>query len=241
MMLSSKAGKLTLIFVCAGIALAGTDLFSGISMKLSMGKSSYTGTAFAKTISGEAPLSKEAKAHFKKAHEFLKSRQLDEALKEFQETVKLSPKTPVAHYWLGMAFFYKRDSKKAIEQFNKALELEPKNYHAMAMLGKIYTLDKNRLDDAVKYLRMALAINPEFADARADMAHVYVMRGKLSQAIAEFGIIFKGEPRYAMYHYELGRLFESMKALDRAKNEFKRALVPDPRMSRAKEALKRIK
>ncbi len=239
-MIFSKAAKLTLILVCTVVAFACIGLFSR-DLKLTLEHSPYGGTAFAKTISGEAPLSKEAKAHFKKAHEFLKSRQLEKALKEFQETVKLSPKTPVAHYWVGMAFFFKRDLKKATEKFKEVLKLDPKNYHAMAMIGKIYTLDKTKLDDAAKYLRMAMKINPEFAEAHSDMAHIYAMKGNLSQAISEFRLIFQGEPKYARYHYELGRLFESMKAQDRAKNEFKRALVLEPRMKAAKEALGRMK
>jgi len=239
-MISSKTRKLTLILVCTLVAFACIGLFSR-HLKVTLEQSSYGGTAFAKAVSKEAPLSKRAREHFKKAHEFLKSRQLEKALQEFKKTVELSPKTPIAYYWLGMAYFYKKELKKAIEEFQNVLEFEPENYHALAMIGKILTFDKNKLDDAAKYLRKALSINPEFAEAHSDMAHIQAMRGNLSQAIAEFSIIFQGEPRYAKYHYELGRLFESMKAFDRAKAEFKRALVLNPKLTRAKKALERIK
>ena len=114
-MISSKAGKLTLILICTGIALTGVSLYSGIGIKVTPEKSLFSGTAFAKTVSKTSPFTKEAKDHFIKAHEFLKSGQLDKALKEFQETVKLSPKTAVAHYWVGMVYFYKKDLKKATE------------------------------------------------------------------------------------------------------------------------------
>ncbi|OPX36298.1 MAG: hypothetical protein B1H11_07700 [Desulfobacteraceae bacterium 4484_190.1] len=239
-MISSKSRKLTLIFVCTMAAFACISLFSR-NLKVTLEQSPYGETAFAKAVSKEAPLSKKAREHFKKAHQFLKSRQLEKALKEFKKTVELSPETPIAHYWLGMAYFYKKEFKKAIEKFQKVLEFEPENYHALAMIGKIFTFNKNKLDDAAKYLRKALSINPEFAEAHSDMAHVQAMRGNLSKAIAEFGVIFQGEPRYAKYHYELGRLFESMKAFDRAKAEFKRALALNPKMTRAKKALERLK
>jgi Tfp pilus assembly protein PilF len=44
-----------------------------------------------------------------------------------------------------------------------------------------------------------------------------------------------------VYHFEFGRILESMKATDRAKKEYKRALQLDPNMSRAREALERLK
>jgi tetratricopeptide (TPR) repeat protein len=240
-MISSKAGKLTLILVCTGIALAGISLYSSSGTKVTGEKSPFSGTAFAKTVPTNSPFTKEAEKHFIRARKFLDNRQLDKALKEFQETVKLSPKAAVAHYWVGMVFFFKRDFQKAIENFETVLKLEPRNYHAMAMIGKILSFNKNKVDEAAGYLRRALEINPEFAEAHSDMAHIYAMRGDLSRAISEFRVIFQSEPKYAKYHYELGRLFESMKALDRAKREFNRALVLDPRMKPAKDALERIK
>jgi Tfp pilus assembly protein PilF len=59
--------------------------------------------------------------------------------------------------------------------------------------------------------------------------------------MAEFSFIFRTEPQYAAYHFELGRIFESMKATDRAKKEFSRALQLDPDFTPAKEALKKLK
>jgi tetratricopeptide (TPR) repeat protein len=240
-MKSSKERKWVLVIFTLMIVLPGILYFSSYRINITIDKSEDVSNAAADTVTNGAPLAPSAKEHFKKGLSFLNKGKLDEALKEFQKSEEISPKTAVVHYWVGMTFFYKKDFEKAIAQFRKVLDLDPKNYHAISMIGKVLSFDKKKLDEATRYLKMALAISPEYADAHSDLARIYAMRGNISQAVAEFAFIFRGEPRYAIYHYELGRLFESMKAPDRAKKEFERALVLNPKMKRAKEALKRMK
>jgi protein O-GlcNAc transferase len=140
-----------------------------------------------------------------------------------------------------MIYFYMKETEKAIAKFKKVLELEPANYRSLAMIGKILSFDRSKLDDAIQYLNDSLSIEPEYADARFDLGRIYAMKGDLNRALAEFAVIFRTEPRYALYHYELGRIFESAKAVDKARQEYGRALQLDPGLSRAKEALDRLK
>jgi Tfp pilus assembly protein PilF len=44
-----------------------------------------------------------------------------------------------------------------------------------------------------------------------------------------------------MYHFELGRIFESQKGIEQAKKEYQRALQLNPGLTRAKEALDKLK
>ncbi len=197
--------------------------------------------AMAETVAKPASLSKKAKEHFLRGQKLLKSKNLDQALKEFQSAAKLSPKSPVTHYWVGMAYFYKKQPEKAIANFKKVLKLDAKNYHTLAMIGKILSFQKDKLDEAANYLKKSLALNMDYADAHFDLGRIHAMKGDMGRALAEFGFIFKSEPRYALYHFELGKIFESMKAVDRAKQEYKRALQLNPKMAAAKKALTKLK
>jgi tetratricopeptide (TPR) repeat protein len=185
--------------------------------------------------------SKGAEEPFKEGREFLKEKKLDEALGAFQKAAKLSPETAVIHYWVGMTYFYQREPENAIVQFKKVLELEPENYRAHTMIGKSLLADKTQLDQAVEYFDKALSINPDYMDARFELARIYALKGDMKRSLAEFGIIFRSEPNYAMYHFELGRIFESQKAVDQAKNEYQRALQLNPGLTPAKEALDKLK
>jgi tetratricopeptide (TPR) repeat protein len=178
---------------------------------------------------------------FREGREFLQQKKLDEALKSFQEAAKLSPKTAVINYWVGMTYYYKREPEKAIAQFKKVLALESDNYRALTMIGKALMSDRSKLDQAIEYFQKSVSINPEYMDARFELARGYALKGDMQRSLSEFAIIFRAEPKYAIYHYELGRIFESQKAMDKAKREYQRALQLNPGFSRAKEALEKLK
>lgn len=237
----SKTKKIVLFFIGIVIILTCLGYLAKDRIKITIVKEGSKNSAIAKTQSQKSAFSKGAEEHFKKGHEFLKKQQLNEALKEFEKAAKISPDTPIAHYWVGMAYFFKREPERAIAKFKKVIEIEPKNYHAIAMIGKILSFDKAKLDVAINQLHNALAINPDYAEAHFDLGRIYALKGDMNHAMAEFSFIFRTEPKYAMYHLELGRIFESMKAFERAKKEYNRALQLNPNMTKAKEALKKLK
>jgi superkiller protein 3 len=239
-MQSFKGKKLLAIVIGTVFVLAAITYLAKNKIEIKIKPNVNDNNAVAETVKEGVSFAPGAEEHFKKGHQALKSKQLDEALKEFEKAAEMSPKTAVAQYWAGMTYFYKKEPERAIVRFKKVLDLEPNNYHALAMIGKILSFDKNKLDEAIIYLKKALAISPEYADAHFDLARVYAQKGDMNRALAEFHLIFRAEMRYGLYHYELGRIFESMKAADRAKNEYKRALQLNPRMTQAKEALERL-
>lgn len=236
-----RTKKSTIIFIGVVIILIGSAYWAKDRIGITIIKGENKDSVKAETLTKTSPFVKEAEEHFSKGHELLRDQKLDEALKEFEEAAKISPDTPIAHYWVGMAHFFKREPEMAIAKFKKVLDLEPKNYHALSMVGKILSFDKAKLDEAINQLKKALAINPDYAEAHFDLGRIYALRGDMNRGMAEFSFIFRTEPKYAMYHFELGRIFESMKAIDRAKKEYNRALQLDPNMSKANEALEKLK
>ena len=197
--------KMTLVTVAVAIIIAGTLYFSKSRVKITIEKAENIDSAIAETVTKQSPLNREAKEHFKKAHELLKNKKLDEALKEFKQAAKLAPDAAVVHYWVGRAYYFKKEPERAIAKFKKVLDLEPKNYRALAMIGRILSLDKAKLDEAISYLNDALSINPDYAEARFDLGRIYAQKGDAKRALSEFAVIFMSEPRYALYHFGGGR------------------------------------
>ena len=139
-----------------------------------------------------------------------------------------------------MTYFYKKEAEKAIAQFKKMLAIEPENYRALAMIGRTLALNKSRIDQAMTYINDSLSINPEFAEARFDLARMYALKGDMKRTLTEFAIIFRTERKYALYHYELGRILESAKAVEQSRREYQRALQLNPEFAKAKEALDKL-
>ena len=185
-------------------------------------------------------LSPEALEHLGQGQKFLQDQKLDEAQKEFQETVRLAPESPPAHFWLGRVYFYREDKGQAEKSFKKVLELEPDNYHAMAWLGKLYSFDKDKLEQAQSYLQKALEASPENLEAHFDLGRIYAMQGERGKALREFGFLFSKERDFFIYHFELGRILEAWEEKDKAIEQYKRALVLNPNFPAGAEAIKRL-
>ena len=185
-------------------------------------------------------LSPQAMEHFRQGHKFLVDKKLDEALKEFQETIRLAPDSPLANYWLGKAYFYRQDKDQAEKAFNKVLQLDPKNYHAMASLGRLYSFDRTKLDQAEKLLQQALEESPDNLDTHFDLGRIYAMKGEQQKAMQEFAFTFSREGEFSLYHFEMGRILEAWGEKNRALQHYQRALVLNPRFAAAEQAAKRL-
>lgn len=161
-------------------------------------------------------------------------------MKEFQETVRLAPDSPLANFWLGKAYYFKKDRDTAEKLFKKVLQMDPKNYHAMAMLGQLYSLQRDKLDQAQQYLQQALEESPDNLEAHFDMGRVLAMKGERQRAVLEFNFIFAKEADFAPYHFEMGRILEAWGEKERALANYKRALVLNPQFTMASQAVQRL-
>jgi tetratricopeptide (TPR) repeat protein len=225
MFVKGKAGALVLVL--------GLGLILGIGCGPS-------GTSPKSEKESKVALSPQAMEHFRQGHKFLAEQKLGEALKEFQETARLAPDSPLATYWLGKAYFYQKDRDQAEKAFNRVLQLDPKNYHAMAALGRLYSFDKNKRDQAEKYLQQALEESPDNLEAHFDLGRIYAMKGEQKQAMREFAFIFTKEREFGLYHFEMGRILEAWGEKKGALQQYQRALVLNPRFPMAEQAVKHM-
>jgi tetratricopeptide (TPR) repeat protein len=240
MAILKKKGFWISIFIVALVA-GGIAYYSKSRIEVSFASVGNTDAATEDIVSRKVVFANGAETPFREGRRLINEKKLDEALTAFQQAAKLSPDTAVIHYWIGMTYFYKKESEKAIAQFMKTVALEPENYRANAMIGRSLLSDRSKIDQAADYFMKALSINPEYLDARFELARIFAFKGDMKRSMAEFAIIFRTESKYAMYHYELGRILESRKAVDQAKNEYQRALMLNPKFSWASEALEKLK
>ncbi len=85
---------------------------------------------------------------------------------------------------LGERQYKSQDFTGAIDTYRRALELDPSNLIACYRVGYVYT-QAGMLDDAQRYLNMALGIEPDFAPALAGLGYVNRRIGEKMQAGSE--------------------------------------------------------
>lgn len=86
------------------------------------------------------------------------------------------------------------------------LKKDPRNRPALIQAGNIY-YDTQRYEQAIEYYKQALAIDPNDADVRTDLATAYWYAGggaKAKEAVRNFELALKIRPAYPQTLFNLG-------------------------------------
>jgi tetratricopeptide (TPR) repeat protein len=164
----------------------------------------------------------------------------DEAIKIFTVCAEKHPNSAEPYFFLGMAYFRKKDVPKATAAYKKATELDPSNIEASAMLGRLYSMDKQKLVYARQLLEHALSAAPNKDDVRFDLARVYGMLGQRDKSVNEFKRLFAGEPKYGVYHTEFAKILISAGEKKAARNHLLRAVALAPDFEPARKLLQQL-
>jgi superkiller protein 3 len=152
--------------------------------------------------------------------------QVDDALKLFQEAIRLNPRDARAHLNLGWALAAKGRDADALRAYEQAVALDPEYGLACNNLGNAL-MERNAgpedLHRALDLFRKALELDPTLMRARRNLAYALYRMDRLDEALAAYVEIVQREPRNAPAHgsmssilFRLGRPAEAMKELELA-------------------------
>ena len=97
-----------------------------------------------------------------------KQGQTDEAIRQYEEAIRLKADYTDAHYNLGVAFYQRGRTDEAIRQFQQVVHLKPGYAEAHNNLGSAYGR-KGQADEAIRQFQEALRLKPDYADARRNL------------------------------------------------------------------------
>jgi len=111
--------------------------------------------------------------------------QLNEAIAQFRQSLRLDPDSARTHWHLGAALASRGASQDAIEHLRRSVELDPANAQVHADLANLL-IDARQLDAAIEQSRAALRLTPDSAEAHNNLGAALAMQGHLDDAIEHF-------------------------------------------------------
>ena len=87
---------------------------------------------------------------------------------------------------------------------------------------------KGQIEEAIKYLKRAIALNPDYVDAHLDLGIVYGQEERGEEAILEFKKAIEINPYYEKCYNNLGIIYQKQGRTEEAISEFKKAIKVDP-------------
>ena len=122
--------------------------------------------------------------------------QIDEAIRQFQEGVRLKPADADTHYNLGVALDKQGQIDEAIRQLQEAVRLDPDYADAHYNLGVAF-YQQGRTAEAIRQFQEAIRLKPDLAPAHNNLGTALGMTGKTDEAIRQFQEALRLKPDYA--------------------------------------------
>jgi tetratricopeptide (TPR) repeat protein len=162
--------------------------------------------------------------------------QIDAAIRQYQEAVRLKPDHANAQSNLGTALGKKGQIDDAISHLREAIRLIPDHADAHNNLGN--ALDKKgQTDDAISQYQEAIRLQPDHALAHYNLANALGKKGLTDEAINQYQKALRFKPDYAMAHNSLGLALTKKGQTSEAIRQFQEALSLKPDFADARRNL----
>ena len=106
----------------------------------------------------------------------IRKREIDQAIAQFQQAIKLEPEFAAAHYELAELHIAKNSLQQAISEYQKVLELNPRDVSVHLRLGAVYELDGKNKEAVSEYSRV-IALAPDSPLGYNQLAYHYAEKG----------------------------------------------------------------
>jgi tetratricopeptide (TPR) repeat protein len=116
---------------------------------------------------------------------YLDAGQLDEAIAEYRQSLRLNSESAPTHYNLGFALSARGRRDEAIGEFQAALRIDPDYAKAHNNLGALLQMS-GQPDAARDHYRRAVALRPDNVESRTNLGLLLSSQGRAAEAADQF-------------------------------------------------------
>jgi tetratricopeptide (TPR) repeat protein len=167
-----------------------------------------------------------AAAYCNRGHGYTEKRDLDRALADLDEALRLKPAHPFALTNRGRAYAFKRDLDRAIADYDEAVRIDPGFALAYNNRGDAW-FNKGDLDRALADFNAAIKNNPQLAIAYGNRGFIFYRKRDFARAIADYSVEIKLQPDVLAY-INRGNAYRDSEQLDRAAADYGEAIKLAP-------------
>jgi len=121
---------------------------------------------------------------------------IDQAVAQYREAVRIKPTCIEAHYSLGWAYQKQGRIDESIEHYSKTLQLHPTHVPAYNKLVEIL-FSQGKVDESIEVCRKALLFVPGSAILHCNLGIILDKQGNRAEAIKELNMAIKLDPNSA--------------------------------------------
>ncbi len=162
----------------------------------------------------------------------MRSGRLPEAIRHYEQALRVMPDYAAAHHNLGVALAQLGRMQEAIAHDEQALRIKPDFAEAHYTLG-IALAETGKVVDAIDHYQQALRINPDYAEAHESLGVALVQLRRLPEAIVQYQQALQIDPDNAKTHYNLGNALQQLGNIREAISHYQEAVRINPNFAEA--------
>jgi Tfp pilus assembly protein PilF len=159
------------------------------------------------------------------------SGELDLAVKEYEQVLKLDNENSLAHLNFAVTLIKKNEVNRAREELNYASKLSPEATGPHAVLA-LLNLTEGKLDLAAQEyeitLKKASNLNPKNIDIYKSLGALYLRQNNIKKAEDTYRLISDLAPQDPEVHFYLGVVYSELKNSVLLEKELKKAISLNP-------------
>jgi tetratricopeptide (TPR) repeat protein len=161
------------------------------------------------------------------ANALLKEGELEAAVAELEEALRLRPEFTEARNSLGNALLRQGKVEEGMYHFSEALRLAPDFAEAHLGMGNAAAA-RGDLEAARRHYGEAIRLQPDYAEAHLNLANTLVRRGEKGDAVTHYERALQIKPDLAIAHHNLALLLAERDDLDEAIGHYREAIRLSP-------------
>ena len=193
-----------------------------------------------------AQVSPESAQKYQEGQELFQKRRHQDAIKAFEEAVKIDGKNAQAYQAIGITYQKLKDWQKAIEAHQMAATVKPDYAAAYYAVGEVQFQRLHDYEAAEKNFKKVLGIDPGFQEGKAQqyLKAAYLRQGGIyfrsrnyRKAVEQYENASQLDPSDASAFYNLGLAHKAARNSRKARETLQTAVDLDPTHDRAFESL----
>jgi|GEM_PF-3919375 len=169
-----------------------------------------------------------AAAYFNRAVSSFELNDYDDAVKDFNQVLRIDPKETDVFPRLGDCYLKTEQYKSAIENYSKALEVEHEERAAILVNRGIAYQKKHEYESAVEDFTSAIELDSLSVSAYNNRAQSLVALRDYNRAIDDYEMLIKLRPKNSTYYFNLGCIYWENKNWERVNEIWEKGLAVNP-------------
>jgi len=157
--------------------------------------------------------------HYNNGIELQEQGQLQEAIEEYDEVIRIDPERADAYHNRGTAYYRLEQYEQAIADYDEVIRLDPERTDAYYNRALAY-YKLEQYGQAIADYYQVIRLDPDNADAYRNRGVAYGKLGKFQKAIENYDEAIRLNPEYASAYYNRGIAYDKLGKFQKAIEDY---------------------